>query len=182
MTARQLLLLLLLLLLSPALLAARANWLDPAQTDWLVQPVRAQAAFNKIGENLWRLSNGLIHRDFIVSPNFATVDFYSTEADTSLLRAFSPEATVRLLTITRPPSPSPASLFSRPARHGLSSVLHPQGRARCLRKSPPTLIPEDDDDDDYEDDDDDSTVSSQTTSHPDTWDHGHVQLQLSWQQ
>ena len=104
MTARQLLLLLLLLLLSPALLAARAKWLDPAQTDWLVQPVRAQAAFNKIGENLWRLSNGLIHRDFIVSPNFATVDFYSTEADTSLLRAFSPEATVRLLTESGPRS------------------------------------------------------------------------------
>ena len=41
---------------------------------------------------------------------------------------------------------------------------------------------EGDDDEGDDDDDDDSTVSSQTTSHPDTWDHGHVQLQLSWQQ
>ena len=78
--------------------------LDPSQKDWLIQPFRIQSSFTKVKENLWRLSNGLIHRDFIVSPNFATVDFYSTEADTSLLRAFSPEATVRLLTESGPRS------------------------------------------------------------------------------
>ena len=103
--------------------------------------------------------------------------------------------TVVLLTITRPLPP--ALLSSRPTRHDPSFVLHPQGIARCPRKSPPTLIPKDDDDDYYEngdddndddedyedgDDDDDCTESSQTFSHPDTWDHGRVQLQLSWRQ
>ena len=95
---------LLLLCFTTALLTPRPDWRDPSEADWLVHPVGTESSFTKIGENLWRLSNGLIHRDFIVSPNFATVDFYSSEADSSLLRAFSPEARLMLMTEAGPRS------------------------------------------------------------------------------
>ena len=41
-----------------------------------------------------RLSNGLIKRNFVTEPNFGTLDLYSHEDDSSLLRAFSPESKV----------------------------------------------------------------------------------------
>ena len=43
-----------------------------------------------------RLSNGLISRDFVTEPNFGTLDFYSFEDDSSILRAFTPEAMVEI--------------------------------------------------------------------------------------
>ena len=43
-----------------------------------------------------RLSNGLIRRDFVTEPNFGTLDFYSIEDDSSILRAFTPEAMVEI--------------------------------------------------------------------------------------
>ena len=42
------------------------------------------------------LSNGLISRTFLLSPDFGTVDFDSLVADVSILRAISPEAEVTL--------------------------------------------------------------------------------------
>ena len=70
---------------------------DPSYSDWLVNPPTTKTTFDKIKENRFRLSNGIIHRDFIVKPNFATFDFYSDEEETSLLRAFSPESEIKLL-------------------------------------------------------------------------------------
>ena len=85
-------------LLSSLLPLSRAELLDPSQKDWLVHPFKVESSFTKVKENLWRFSNGLVHRDFIFSPNFATVDFYSGEAESSLFRAFSPECRLSLLT------------------------------------------------------------------------------------
>ena len=42
------------------------------------------------------MSNGLIRRDFVTEPNFGTLDFYSFEDDSSILRAFTPEAMVEI--------------------------------------------------------------------------------------
>ena len=72
---------------------------DPSLSDWLVNAPESKTTFDRINTNTFRLSNGLIHRDFIVEPNFLTSDFYSHEADTSLLRAFSPECELQVLGI-----------------------------------------------------------------------------------
>ena len=55
-------------------------------TEWLLELLAG--ARNKCD----RLSNGLIRRDFVTEPNFGTIDLYSLEDDSSLLRAFSPES------------------------------------------------------------------------------------------
>ena len=75
---------------------SRPEMLDPSHKDWLVHPFTVKSSFKEVKENLWRLSNGLVQRDFILAPNFATVDFYSGESESSLFRAFSPEAVVSL--------------------------------------------------------------------------------------
>ena len=72
---------------------------DPSLTDWLVNAPESKTTFDKINKNTFRLSNGLIHRDFLVEPNFLTSDFYSHEADTSLLRSFSPECEIQMVGI-----------------------------------------------------------------------------------
>ena len=79
-----------------ALLPLSRPELDPSRKDWLVHPFTVRSSFKEVKENLWRLSNGLVQRDFILSPNFATVDFYSGESESSLFRAFSPEAVLSL--------------------------------------------------------------------------------------
>ena len=40
------------------------------------------------------LSNGLIAREFVTSPDFSTIDFYSFVKESSLLRAINPEAVI----------------------------------------------------------------------------------------
>ena len=47
-------------------------------------------------DNLLTLSNGLISRQFILSPGFGTIDFSSLSAQRTILRAITPEATVTL--------------------------------------------------------------------------------------
>ena len=112
--------------------------LDPSQKDWLIQPFRIQSSFTKVKENLWRLSNGLIHRDFILAPNFATVDFHSGEADSSLLRAFSPEARLSLLTEEGETSLSVGGVWTKGGR-GYLNRSH--GASFLLEIFPPNLKP-----------------------------------------
>ena len=55
-----------------------------------------QVTLTNEGEGGIVLSNGLISRSFLLSPDFGTVDFYSFGTDASILRAISPEAVVTL--------------------------------------------------------------------------------------
>ena len=89
------------------------NSADIPETDWLLDPTGFKATFEELEGppirlrqldnfhhviglvteiSFHRLSNGLIRRDFVTEPNFGTLDFYSLEDDSSLLRAFSPES------------------------------------------------------------------------------------------
>ena len=65
------------------------------QNDWLVQPFRQPASVEE-ADNQLILSNGLIRRAFVTSPNFATVDYTNQNSDTSLLRGVKPEAVIVL--------------------------------------------------------------------------------------
>ena len=65
------------------------------QNDWLVQPFNQPASVED-RDNQLILSNGLIRRTFVTSPNFATVDYTNQIRESSLLRGIKPEA---LLTI-----------------------------------------------------------------------------------
>lgn len=69
---------------------------EAAFPDWLVTKFTTPTQLVHIGEDRIRLTNGLISRDFVMKPDFATVDFYSHEKDQSILRAISPEAVVTL--------------------------------------------------------------------------------------
>jgi len=55
--------------------------------DWLVTQVTTPTELLFLGSGRYRLTNGLIARDFVTTPDFATVDFYSYERKQSLLRA-----------------------------------------------------------------------------------------------
>ena len=46
--------------------------------------------------NILELTNGLISRKFSIYPGFATIDYYSYEKKSSLLRAIQPEAIVKI--------------------------------------------------------------------------------------
>ena len=65
------------------------------QNDWLVQPFNQPATVEETGNQLI-LSNGLIQRRFVTTPNFATIDYTNLITGNSLLRGIKPEA---LLTI-----------------------------------------------------------------------------------
>ena len=58
----------------------------PSNNDWLLYPSRFKSIFQEIGGNTLRLSNGLIQRDFLTTPNFGTIDLFSKEEDVSILR------------------------------------------------------------------------------------------------
>ena len=51
----------------------------PEQADWLLEPASFRASLATTRTGL-RLSNGLISRDFVLEPNFGTVDLFSHEA------------------------------------------------------------------------------------------------------
>ena len=61
------------------------------QNDWLIHPFPQSASVNEV-DNRLVLDNGLIQRTFIVSPNFATVDYTNQITGSSLLRGIKPEA------------------------------------------------------------------------------------------
>ena len=61
------------------------------QDDWLVHPFPQSASVAET-DNRLILNNGLIQRTFLISPNFATVDYTNQITDSSLLRGVKPEA------------------------------------------------------------------------------------------
>ena len=61
------------------------------QNDWLVHPFGHPASL-KERDNRLILNNGLIQRTFVISPNFATVDYTNQITDSRLLRGVKPEA------------------------------------------------------------------------------------------
>ena len=63
-------------------------------TDWLITDVENVTELRTLPSGVLRLTNGLIHRDFILTPDFTTVDIFSYEKNSSLLRAISPEAVI----------------------------------------------------------------------------------------
>ncbi|ELU10770.1 hypothetical protein CAPTEDRAFT_200204 [Capitella teleta] len=64
--------------------------------DWLVEEVNTPSQLKYTKQGTLLLSNGLIGREFLLSPDFSTVDFYSYEKQASLLRALNPEAVISL--------------------------------------------------------------------------------------
>ena len=78
------------------LILAGLRWfsaLEIEEEDWLIDPSKFKTICLEENNRL-RLTNGLIQRDFTFEPNFGTIDFYSVDDDSSLLRAFSPEAQI----------------------------------------------------------------------------------------
>ena len=65
------------------------------QNDWLVQPF-CQPASVEERDNQLILDNGLIQRTFVISPNFATVDYTHQMTGSSLLRGIKPEAVLTI--------------------------------------------------------------------------------------
>lgn len=64
--------------------------------DWLVTRIGIKSQLREYG-NILELTNGLISRSFVVQDvGFATVDFYSHEKKSSLIRAIQPEAQVSI--------------------------------------------------------------------------------------
>ena len=55
--------------------------------DWLVTRITTPTKLFTVEPGRYRLTNGLISRDFIIKPDFATIDFYSHERRQSILRA-----------------------------------------------------------------------------------------------
>ena len=67
-----------------------------AVPDWLITKVTTKTELQKVDSNIVRLTNGLIHRDFLLFPDFITIDFYSLEKESSIIRAVGPEAVIGL--------------------------------------------------------------------------------------
>ena len=60
--------------------------------DWLVKKVDFPVRLVKDSNNkTLTLTNGIISRTFSLTPGFATIDIYSHEKNSSLLRALGPE-------------------------------------------------------------------------------------------
>jgi len=55
--------------------------------DWLITHISIPTELVHVGLGRFRLTNGLISRDFVTVPDFATIDYYSNERKQSLLRA-----------------------------------------------------------------------------------------------
>src|SRR6218665_2492678 len=62
--------------------------------DWLVTKVTTPTQLVQVKPDQIRLTNGLISRDFLLQPDFVTIDFFSHEKRQSLLRAISPESLI----------------------------------------------------------------------------------------
>lgn len=67
----------------------------PADSDWLVTPMRQKAAIYQKGKDLI-LENGLLRRVFRIAPNVACIDFVNLGNGQQLLRAVKPEAKLTL--------------------------------------------------------------------------------------
>ncbi|CAM6055216.1 unnamed protein product, partial [Sphagnum tenellum] len=59
--------------------------------DWLVTKVTWPTAVTRVSEDELLMGNGLIERRFLLKPGLVTIDYYSHEKKSSLLRALGPE-------------------------------------------------------------------------------------------
>ena len=64
--------------------------------DWLISDFKKQTTLSKTKDGNLILSNGLISREFSVTPDFTTVNYFNHEKQTSILRAISPETIIGL--------------------------------------------------------------------------------------
>ena len=64
--------------------------------DWLVTKIHVKSQVRNLPGNILELTNGLISRKFLIDPGFATIDYYSYEKKSSLLRAIQPEAIIKI--------------------------------------------------------------------------------------
>ena len=65
-----------------------------ALPDWLVTEVKIPAELEKFSDGrVLKLTNGIVTRTFLTDPNFVTIDLYSHEKNSSVLRALDPEVT-----------------------------------------------------------------------------------------
>ena len=64
--------------------------------DWLVSRIDTKSSFSKTPKGTVVLSNGLIQREFLLHPNLATIDLYSYEKKSSVIRALGPETVIEL--------------------------------------------------------------------------------------
>lgn len=64
--------------------------------DWLTTDSGIATRLEKTEQGTLHLSNGIIHREFLLYPDFATIEFYSHERQSSLIRAMTPEAQITL--------------------------------------------------------------------------------------
>ena len=67
-----------------------------ALPDWLVTEVKIPAELKKYSDGrVLKLTNGIVTRTFLTDPGFVTIDLYSHEKNSSVLRALDPEVTRR---------------------------------------------------------------------------------------
>ena len=66
--------------------------------DWLVTEIKVPAVVAEVEGGLLKLTNGIVTRTFLTRPGFATVDLYSHEKNSSVLRALDPEVTSFFIT------------------------------------------------------------------------------------
>jgi len=78
------------------LLVYAVTGVPSAFPDWLVTKVTTPTQLVQVKPDQIRLTNGLISRDFLLQPDFVTIDFYSHEKRQSLLRAISPESVINI--------------------------------------------------------------------------------------
>ena len=64
--------------------------------DWLVTQIDTPTTLTNSSRGTLVLSNGLIYREFTLTPGFGTMDFYSFREKSSALRAINPEAIIAL--------------------------------------------------------------------------------------
>jgi hypothetical protein len=69
---------------------------DPGQSDWLIDNSGFVSKIEKQGENRLVMSNGLVSRTFLLSPNAVTIGFDNLETGKSMLRGVKPEAEIVL--------------------------------------------------------------------------------------
>ena len=67
--------------------------MSTGQQDWLINPCVQPATIDS-GQNRLILSNGLISRCFVTTPNFTTINYSNLVTESSLLRGIKPEATL----------------------------------------------------------------------------------------
>ena len=69
--------------------------------DWLIDKITDQTTLTKTAKGTLLLSNTLISREFLIEPDFATIDFRDLHTtNSSILRCVKPEAVITLDGIT----------------------------------------------------------------------------------